>query len=142
VRSALVAGLVVGVSLLAACGSAARTTPGTAPSTAVMSTVAPAANAPSTVPAAAPAPAPVPAAPTSWTMPDLVGSGLQDAQNAIQKLTGYGIALTSSHDATGQGRHQVSDRNWKVCDQNVKSGATITTGTRIDFGAVKLDESC
>jgi hypothetical protein len=80
--------------------------------------------------------------PASWTMPNLVGSGLQDAQDAIQELTGFGIMLTTSHDATGQNRMQISDRNWKVCTQNVPPGGTITRETRIDFGAVKLEESC
>jgi hypothetical protein len=75
-------------------------------------------------------------------MPNLVGSGLQDAQDAIQRLTGYGIAVTSSHDATGAGRMQVSDRNWKVCSQNVAPGETIMPGTQIDFGVVKLEEDC
>ena len=91
-----------------------------------------------------------PVAPTSgptagtatWIMPNLVGSGLQDAQNAIQSLTHYGITFTSSHDQSGQGRHQVLDRNWKVCSQNVRAGATITPATKIDFGAVELTESC
>jgi hypothetical protein len=75
-------------------------------------------------------------------MPDLVGSVLQDAQDSIQRLTGYGIAITTSHDATGAGRMQVADRNWKVCTQNVPPGAAITSSSRIDFGVVKLDESC
>jgi hypothetical protein len=99
-------------------------------------------------PAAPAAPSPVaPAAPagesaSSWTMPDLVGSNLQEAQNAVQSLTDFAIAVTTSHDATGKGRQQVLDRNWKVCSQNVAAGATITTDSKIDFGAVKLDESC
>jgi beta-lactam-binding protein with PASTA domain len=80
--------------------------------------------------------------PASWTMPNLVGAGLQDAQDAIQELTGFAIMITTSHDATGQNRVQISDRNWKVCTQNVAPGATITRDTRIDFGAVKLEESC
>lgn len=75
-------------------------------------------------------------------MPNLVGVGLQDAQNRIQSLTGNEIFVTESHDASGQGRMQVSDRNWKVCDQNVAPGTRITKDTRIDFGAVKLDERC
>lgn len=75
-------------------------------------------------------------------MPALVGENLQDAQNAIQSLTDYGIAVTTSHDATGDDRMQVSDRNWQVCSQNVAPGETITSGTLIDFGAVKLDEDC
>jgi hypothetical protein len=78
----------------------------------------------------------------TWTMPNLVGVGLQEAQDTIQELTGYGIAVTASHDATGANRMQLSDRNWKVCTQNVPPGATITSDTRIDFGAVKLEESC
>ena len=75
-------------------------------------------------------------------MPDLVGSNLQEAQNAVQSLTDFAITVTTSHDATGKGREQVLDRNWKVCSQNVAAGATITTDTKIDFGTVKLDESC
>jgi hypothetical protein len=77
-----------------------------------------------------------------WVMPNLVGSGLQDAQDAIQKLTGNVVFFTSSHDVTGQGRHQVLDRNWKVCDQNVAAGAQIQVGVKIDFGVVKLAEKC
>lgn len=101
-----------------------------------------------TVPTPAQAPAitlaaPTPAAqPSSWVMPDLVGAILQDAQNTIQSLTDFGIPVTRSHDATGAGRGQVLDRNWRVCDQNIAPGATITASTSIDFGAVKLDERC
>lgn len=86
----------------------------------------------------------VPAAPaaTSWTMPDLVGANLQDAQNAIQRMTDFGIAVTYSHDESGAGRNQVLDRNWKVCSQNVAPGDTVTAESRIDFGAVKLEENC
>jgi len=99
------------------------------------------------VTAAAPTAAPKPTAsadagPTSWRMPNLVGRGLQDAQDQIQALTGNRIFLTKSHDATGAGRHQILDRDWKVCDQNVRPGATITAETVIDFGAVKLSERC
>lgn len=75
-------------------------------------------------------------------MPDLVGRNLQDAQDAIQALTGNRILLTSSHDETGAGREQVLDRNWRVCDQNVAAGTMITIDTAIDFGVVKLTESC
>ena len=75
-------------------------------------------------------------------MPKLVGRNLQDAQDAIQALTGNAIFFTKSHDATGRGRHQVLDRDWKVCSQNVRPGAAITTTTVIDFGAAKLGEDC
>jgi hypothetical protein len=53
----------------------------------------------------------------SWTMPDSVGRNLEDAQDAIQALTGNAIFFTKSHDATGRGRHQILDRDWKVCGQ-------------------------
>lgn len=122
-------------ALLAGCGAAA---PASAPATApAVAPPAPSVSASSaaTVPAA-------PAVPASWVMPDLVGSNLQDAQDAIQSLTGFGIAVTISHDATGDGRNQVLDRNWKVCSQNLRPGTAITADTRIDFGTVKLEERC
>lgn len=78
-----------------------------------------------------------------WTMPDLRGKGLQDAQDAIQALTNDGIFFTSSHDATGQGRHQLLDSDWQVCTQNVAPGSKITPKTHIDFGVVRVDtEDC
>ena len=79
---------------------------------------------------------------TNWAMPDLVGSNLQSAQNQIQSLTDFAITVTTSHDATGANRQQVLDENWKVCSQNIPPGHTIDSGTRIDFGAVKLEERC
>lgn len=75
-------------------------------------------------------------------MPDLVGSNLQEAQDAIQALTDFGITVTTSSDATGAGREQVLDRNWLVCSQSVPPGSTITAETMINFAVVKLDESC
>jgi hypothetical protein len=80
--------------------------------------------------------------PASWIMPDLVGTNLQAAQNAIQELTDFEIPITDSHDATGAGREQLLDRNWKVCDQNIPAGESITRSSRIDFGAVRTDERC
>ena len=77
-----------------------------------------------------------------WAMPNLVGSGLQDAQDAIQKLTGNEIFFSASHDVTGKGRHQVLDRDWKVCNQNIAAGSRIQAGVKIDFGVVKLAEAC
>ncbi len=113
------------VLIVSGCGSPAQ--PSTAP-TASSSTTAPAVGEPS--------------AQASWTMPSLVGSNLQEAQNAIQKLTGNAIFVTRSHDASGANRSQVLDRNWKVCSQNIPVGTSIDKSTKIDFGAVKLDERC
>jgi beta-lactam-binding protein with PASTA domain len=71
-------------------------------------------------------------------LPDLVGMGLQSAQDKAQSL---GFHALASHDALGRGRNQVLDRNWKVCSQKPRPGAHPTR-TRIDLGAVKLEETC
>ncbi|MFI6463256.1 PASTA domain-containing protein [Streptomyces sp. NPDC050538] len=73
------------------------------------------------------------------TVPDFVGMGLQSAQDAAQKQGFYSL---KSHDSLGRDRHQILDRDWKVCSQNVKAGTTTSTDTQLDFGAVKLDETC
>lgn len=77
-----------------------------------------------------------------WTMPDLVGAILQDAQDQIQTLTGGAVYFTDSHDLTGENRNQVLDANWQVCTQNVEPGAPVTAESRIDFGVVKIEEAC
>jgi hypothetical protein len=79
---------------------------------------------------------------THWNMPNEVGVNLQQAQNEIKKLTGNLIFFTSSHDVSGKGRHQILDKDWKVCSQNIPTGGAITIGTKIDFGTVKLAETC
>jgi len=128
-----------------------------APLTAILTAAALAAACGQPSPTESPAPAatvaaPAPVAPTtsgaaattgtSWTMPNLVGTNLQEAQDRIQILTSNAIFVTTSHDETGAGRQQVLDRNWKVCSQNVKPGQKIIASTQIDFGAVKTTESC
>ncbi|MFF8780575.1 hypothetical protein ACF07W_25175 [Streptomyces sp. NPDC015140] len=71
------------------------------------------------------------------TVPNFVGMGLQSAQDKAQELGFHGL---DSHDALG--RMQAFDRNWKVCSQNVKAGTSTSTDTDLDFGAVKLEETC
>ncbi|MFI8259507.1 MULTISPECIES: PASTA domain-containing protein [unclassified Streptomyces] len=73
------------------------------------------------------------------TVPQLVGKGLQSAQDEAQAA---GFALLKSHDALGRGRLQAVDRHWKVCSQSPVAGATVPAATTLDLGAVKLDESC
>jgi beta-lactam-binding protein with PASTA domain len=75
-------------------------------------------------------------------MPNLVGKNLQEAQDQIQDLVNDPVYLTTSHDASGQDRQQVRDKDWKVCTQNVKEGAEIGMKSQIDFGAVKNEEQC
>jgi hypothetical protein len=71
-------------------------------------------------------------------LPNLVGKGLQSAQDAAQDA---GFFNLTSHDSLGRGRNQIQDRNWKVCFQTPKVGRH-STKTRIDLGAVQLEERC
>ncbi|MCX5213650.1 hypothetical protein OG689_31020 [Kitasatospora sp. NBC_00240] len=96
---------------------------------------------------AAPAPPPAtrtpgapntPAQPVVATLPDLVGKGLQSAQDASQAA---GFRHLTSHDALGRARSQIDDRNWKVCAQAPAPGRQ-STDVKVDLGAVKLDETC
>ncbi|MFJ6940101.1 hypothetical protein [Streptomyces sp. NPDC101132] len=73
------------------------------------------------------------------TLPDLVGKGLQTAQDEAQAA---GFHALTSHDALGRDRLQALDRNWKVCSQTPPGGGVVDTDTTIDFGAVKLEETC
>lgn len=73
------------------------------------------------------------------TVPDLVGKGLQSAQDAAQAA---GFRHLTSHDATGGLRHQILDRDWKVCFQTPAAGATASTGATVDLAAVKRSENC
>ncbi len=64
-------------------------------------------------------PAATPALPETFTMPDVVGANLQDAQDLLQSLGSYAM---DQQDASGLGRVQVLDRNWKVCSQDRRRG--------------------
>lgn len=86
--------------------------------------------------------APAAAEEETWTMPNLIGTDLQGAQDAIQSLTDGAVWFSSSTDLTGQGRLQIIDRNWTVCSSTPPPGATFTTSTRIDFGVVRDTEEC
>jgi len=94
---------------------------------------------------AAPEPAPPPPADGGdggdglEPLPGVVGLDLQLAQDTMQ-AAGYYVLI--SHDAGGQGRLQVLDRNWTVCDQSPAAGTRPEATTTIDLGAVKDDEAC
>src|SRR6266496_3391473 len=71
-------------------------------------------------PSRTPSPSASPSASPPPRMPDLVGRNLQDAQDALQAAD---IAFFSrSHDVTSAHRHQILDRDWKVCDQTPRAG--------------------
>ncbi len=131
--------VLVALACATACGAPAPASPPAAPATPAPVTPAPVTPAPA---APDPAAGAVPAGGGSWTMPDLVGATLQDAQDAVQALTDFAIPITTSSDATGRDRMQLDDRNWRVCAQSVPAGADITPGSAIDFAVVQLDEEC
>jgi hypothetical protein len=133
----LIVGAVLGL-LATGCADAPAPPPAPAPPSRPSFTVPP----PVTVTAASPTVVVATEGPHRWTMPNLVGRNLQEAQDAIQELTAFEIPITTSHDATGAGREQLLDRNWKVCSQNIAAGAEISSTSRIDFGAVRTDERC
>jgi beta-lactam-binding protein with PASTA domain len=73
------------------------------------------------------------------TVPNFVGKGLQSAQDEAQAAGFYNLA---SHDSTGRDRNQILDRDWKVCTQEPAAGAKASTDAKLDFGTVKLAETC
>jgi hypothetical protein len=75
----------------------------------------------------------------TFTMPALVGFNLQDAQDVLQS---FGSFLLTQTDATGMGRFQMLDSNWKVCYQRPAAGSEVDILKLIELGAVKLEEAC
>ncbi|WP_406170310.1 hypothetical protein OIE52_39260 [Streptomyces canus] len=72
-------------------------------------------------------------------VPSFVAKGLQSAQDEAQAAGFYNLA---SHDSSGRDRNQILDRDWKVCTQNPAAGTKTSTDTKLDFGTVKLAETC
>jgi hypothetical protein len=113
---------------LTACGPTTETGADAKPT-------APASEEPAT---GAATPAPESSAAATAALPDMVGKGLQSAQDEAQAA---GFYLLTSHDALGRGRNQILDRSWKVCSQTPATG-THPTDVKVDFGTVKLEEEC
>ena len=133
--------LAAGLPLLAACGGGSDSTASPATVTVTSQAQAPAPSSTASAPTSAVAPsAAATAAGVDLPMPDMTGQVLQDAQDGLQSL---GVLHSVSHDALGS-RHQVLDRDWKVCDQNIPAGQQVTGNVegQIDFGVVKLSETC
>ena len=61
-------------------------------------------------------------------MPDVVCMNLQDAQDLIQE---NGIFFSRSEDATGQGRLQIIDSNWRVVAQDPPPDSPIGEGDAV-----------
>jgi outer membrane biogenesis lipoprotein LolB len=125
------------VLFLAACGSPAAAPPAApaSPAAAKATSQAPAEAATTTKPAPEKTVAPV-------KMPNAIGMVLQDAQDLLQKVTGNPLYVSKSHDLLST-RLQVLDSGWQVCTQSVKKGKAFRPDTTtVDFGVVKVDESC
>ena len=90
-------------------------------------------------PAVAATSSPSPTAATTFTMPNVVGKNLQDAQDELQAL---GSLLIDQKDASGQGRLQVNDSNWTVCTQDPAAGVAAPIQTVVILASVKDDEVC
>jgi hypothetical protein len=71
-------------------------------------------------------------------LPDGVGKVLSYAFDAARTA---GLADLTTHDASGRMRAQVLYTDWKVCFMTPRPG-TVPSSSRVDFGVVKLDESC
>jgi hypothetical protein len=78
----------------------------------------------------------------SWVMPNEVGANLQEAQDDVQRASGDPLFVSHSRDATGEGRFQILDRDWKVCGQNVPAGQRVSAVAHIVFSVVKDYEDC
>ena len=115
--------VLVSAALLSACGS----TPAPPPVTVTVTTTATVVVTPTGVPVG------------TLAMPPLVGLGLQDAQDQLQSL---GSFVLNQEDASGQGRHQLIDSNWKVCSQDPAAGSLISVTSSVTLRAVKNEETC
>lgn len=147
--------LVAGAGLLSACASSGQApADSTSPRVSTVTVTQSATTAPSktTAPSdtSASSETTAPPAKTSsgdsgatFTMPNEVGKVLQTAQDDLQRVTHDPVFYTGSKDATGRGRHQILDRDWKVCSQNVPAGRRVERRTVIiTFSVVKLTETC
>lgn len=91
--------------------------------------------------AAAPVSPPAKAVAEGFTMPSVTGLDLQSAQDAVQVAAG-GFFISTSTDLSGQGRNQVLDANWQVCQQTPAPGSAFAADDKVDFGVVRISESC
>ena len=76
--------------------------------------------------------------PPAVALPNLVGKGLQAAEDEAQAA---GFFALTSHDALGRRRDQVQDREWTVCFQDPAPGPAPSS-TLVVLGAVRLGETC
>lgn len=110
----------------------------TTPAAVATSSSPPAAKPRAVKPTAIPAPAAA-----RYAMPNEVGQVLQDAQDDLQRVFDSPLYYSTSSDASGRRRHQILDRDWRVCSQNVVPGTAIDPDEIIvSFAVVRVTETC
>ncbi len=70
-------------------------------------------------------------------------------EDAVEVVGGgtFGVVDESAwvvceQDASGLGRVQVLDSNWKVCSQSPQAGAEVPVSDLVTLASVKLAEAC
>lgn len=81
-----------------------------------------------------PAPATSAPPPEKKELPNVVGMGLQDAQDAMQAA---GFWFLRDKDDTGQDRFQIFDRNWVVTRQSPEAGKKVSAASFVTLYAKK-----
>jgi hypothetical protein len=76
---------------------------------------------------------------SSFTVPNMVGMNLQEAQDLLQSLGSHSL---NQVDALGKDRSQIIDSNWKVCSQNPPAGDELAVTQEVTLQSVKNTESC
>ncbi len=72
-----------------------------------------------------------------WSMPDLVGCTLAEAENAIRFVTDcHGGVKVRSIDATGYGRTDFPENEWRVSSHTPNSGEWIGPDSVVSFAVV------
>lgn len=74
----------------------------------------------------------------SRALPGLTGVPLATARDSAGAA---GFRNVTTHDATGAGRAQGADTDWKVCFQQPSSGMA-KTGVTVDLAVVQSAETC
>ena len=63
---------------------------------------------------------------------------LQDAQDDLQRVSGNSAYYSRSHDLLDN-RHQILDRDWQVCTQNIAKGATVSESDTLTSAVVQAE---
>ncbi len=82
------------------------------------------------------------AAHTTFTMPDLTGKPLPQAEKAVQQAARNALFQIHPEDATPAGRRPEPAQGWKVCGQDIAAGQTTDQTSTLTLRVARLGESC